>query len=700
VGNQIGALWILEETDTVAARAFLLVRLQGGAGAGGATWFEIGAGGSGFVDTFVTDSGNAVPAANIINIIGGTSTGGVATNMNTRGSGNTVFVNLNNSIFQPDTNSTGTQGMYSLGGATFMHNFGTQNTWLGEEAGNLTLTTGQDNVGLGYHAAEGITTGNDNIAIGSNALNANDTGTSNIAIGTNAGLLLTGGSGANVIIGKNAFPAAVSAGGNVIIGENAALVSDSDSNVIIGYNALAMDTGSSANTIVGFRAMQLAVNNNQSIVAIGHRAFENLDGGTQSVAIGANALGSATTGHNGSVAVGWHALFGITSQATTEANTGVGHQVFEGTVTGLRNCGLGYRAAAGLIGASSDNIAIGSNALNSAGATANNLIAIGSNALDGVSGSTNLIAIGSNALTTTPGNLCIAIGTDSQRDNNAGENNTTLGHAAMKFCVGSSSNVIIGTANWDIGVGNASANGNIVLGLGSLRNNVSGNDNFCAGNSSLINSTAGAFNVAILESSLNLCTGSGNVAIGQQSLLNVVAANSNTALGNLTGTALTGTDSNNILIGGSVAGVVGDNNTTRIGATGTMTRCFIAGIRGRTTGVADAVAVLIDSAHQLGTVSSSARFKDNIQDMGDASSPLMKLRPVTFHYKEDEEKRLQYGLIAEEVEEVMPRLVAYDEHGEVYTVRYNELPAILLNEIQKLEKRISALESRPCACSH
>ena len=159
---------------------------------------------------------------------------------------------------------------------------------------------------------------------------------------------------------------------------------------------------------------------------------------------------------------------------------------------------------------------------------------------------------------------------------------------------------------------------------------------------------------------------------------------------------ITSTESHNIVVGSF--GTATDNNTIRIGIPGAGTqqqnRCFIAGIRGITTGVADAVAVLIDSAHQLGTVLSSRRFKDNIQDMSDASSDVMKLRPVTFHYKEDGDKKLQYGLIAEEVEEVMPRLVAYDEHGEVYTVRYNELPAILLNEIQKMSKRIEELESK------
>ncbi len=102
-----------------------------------------------------------------------------------------------------------------------------------------------------------------------------------------------------------------------------------------------------------------------------------------------------------------------------------------------------------------------------------------------------------------------------------------------------------------------------------------------------------------------------------------------------------------------------------------------------TTGSANAVPVLIDSAGQLGTVSSSRRVKDDIADMGAASSGLMNLRPVTFHYKSDRNpsgRTLQYGLIAEEVAEVYPGLVAHSADGQIETVMYQFLPPMLLNE--------------------
>ena len=110
-----------------------------------------------------------------------------------------------------------------------------------------------------------------------------------------------------------------------------------------------------------------------------------------------------------------------------------------------------------------------------------------------------------------------------------------------------------------------------------------------------------------------------------------------------------------------------------------------------TTGVADAIPVMVDSAGQLGTVSSSRRFKFDIADMGDASSGLMRLRPVTFRYKDattDGAHPVQYGLIAEEVAEVNRDLVVYETDGQALTVKYHLLPTMLLNEVQRQQRTI------------
>jgi len=162
------------------------------------------------------------------------------------------------------------------------------------------------------------------------------------------------------------------------------------------------------------------------------------------------------------------------------------------------------------------------------------------------------------------------------------------------------------------------------------------------------------------------------------------------ALGFNAGANLT-TGSNNIDIGS--VGVAGESNTMRIG-TLKQTRTFISGIRGVTTANADAVPVVIDSAGQLGTVSSSRRFKDEIKPMEKSSEAILGLKPVTFHYKTDKQNTPQFGLIAEETAKVNPDLVVRDEKGEIYTVRYEAVNAMLLNEFLKEHRKVEEQEQK------
>jgi len=134
-----------------------------------------------------------------------------------------------------------------------------------------------------------------------------------------------------------------------------------------------------------------------------------------------------------------------------------------------------------------------------------------------------------------------------------------------------------------------------------------------------------------------------------------------------------------------------------LGRVGTQTKPLIAGVRGVTTAVADATAVMIDSAGQLGTVSSSRRYKEDIADMADASRGLLRLRAVTFRYKRPYAhgaKPIQYGLIAEEVAAVFPDIVVYDDEGRPETVQYRKVNAMLLNEVQKQHQWIGDLEQQ------
>jgi hypothetical protein len=176
----------------------------------------------------------------------------------------------------------------------------------------------------------------------------------------------------------------------------------------------------------------------------------------------------------------------------------------------------------------------------------------------------------------------------------------------------------------------------------------------------------------------------------------------NIGLGVGAGQQITGGGANNIAIGSP--GVSTDTGVIRIGSSGDQTSFFAMGIRGVKTGASNAVAVLIDSNGQLGTVSSSIRFKQDVHDMADASSRLLQLRPVTYRYKQpyaDGSQPIDYGLIAEEVAQVYPDLVATGADGQPETVQYQKLTPMLLNELQKqaetirmLERRLAALEAK------
>lgn len=298
--------------------------------------------------------------------------------------------------------------------------------------------------------------------------------------------------------------------------------------------------------------------------------------------------------------------------------------------------------------------------------------------------------------TVTGGNLVLAPSTSTTGNimkgtnrflHNFGSNNTFLGVLAGNF-------TMTGIDNTASGVNalpsNTTGNSNTASGVSALFGNTSGSNNTAsgafalestAGNSGNSNTASGAF--AIRSNT----TGSNNTAIGVGALSNNTTGNSNIAVGLNAGLSIT-TGTSNIVIGNTGGA---ESGTIRIGGAPDHTRAFIAGIRGVTTGAANAITVMIDSNGQLGTTSSSRRVKDHIADMGEASSTLMKLRPVTFHYKADQNPKgraLQYGLIAEEVEKVAPSLVARSANGEIETVFYQHLTPMLLNEYQKQQRVI------------
>jgi hypothetical protein len=240
---------------------------------------------------------------------------------------------------------------------------------------------------------------------------------------------------------------------------------------------------------------------------------------------------------------------------------------------------------------------------------------------------------------------------------------------------------------------------NTGVGASALSSNGTGNANTAIGREALSLNTNGSLNVALGSQSLKyLIGGSDNTAIGTTALLNITTGDYNTVIGYSAGSLLE-TGSDNIYIGNSAGPLViadyNESNTLRVGNVHKIGRAFIAGISGIT--VSGGTTVYIKGDGQLGTLTSSKRFKEEISDMGDITSGLMKLRPVSFYYKPEYAngpRLLQYGLIAEEVAEVYPDLVQYDDKGEPNTVFYQFVNAMLLNEVQKQDKRIKALEER------
>jgi hypothetical protein len=303
-------------------------------------------------------------------------------------------------------------------------------------------------------------------------------------------------------------------------------------------------------------------------------------------------------------------------------------------------------------------------------------------------GSSNT-AIGALTLSNnTSGLLNTATGTSALAANTIGSGNTATGTSALAFNTEGSSNTATGSSAL---VSNTMGINNTATGVGALFFNTMGGFNTAVGNLALAGNMTGGGNTAIGYGALLSNTGASNTAVGFSALVSNTTGTNNIAIGfNAATNVSTGTS--NIHIGNT--GMTGDDQTTRIGSA--QTSFFAAGIAGTT--VSNSAPVLVDTTTgQLGTVVSSRRFKEDIQDMGAATRGLMKLRPVTFRYKKpfaDGSKPLQYGLIAEEVAEVYPDLIARSADGQIETVKYQVLDSMLLNEVQRQQKEIGSQQDQ------
>jgi hypothetical protein len=262
-----------------------------------------------------------------------------------------------------------------------------------------------------------------------------------------------------------------------------------------------------------------------------------------------------------------------------------------------------------------------------------------------------------------------AVGTQALLDLTIGQDNTALGFRALTE--------------------NTQGNLNTAVGSTTLRNNRVGNRNTATGDAALFENSGGNNNTATGYHTLQSNKGDNQTAIGSGALEDTTTGSNNIALGYESGkNVIIGSD--NIDIGNR--GVAGESNTIRIGNSN-QTKTFIAGIHGAV--LAGGGQVVVNSVGQLGRAASSERFKEEIRPIGEESEAIFALTPVTFRYKNeiDPQRMLQFGLVAEKVEKVNPKLVVRDSEGKPYTVRYDAVNAMLLNEFLKEHSKIAVVES-------
>jgi len=384
-------------------------------------------------------------------------------------------------------------------------------------------------------------------------------------------------------------------------------------------------------------------------------------------------------------------------------NTAEGDYALTALTTGTFNVAIGFNALTNN-GTGGENTACGAGALN------NNISGDLNSALGGFALAANTTGYkntgsGVHALYyNQTGYNNTATGAYSLQGNKAGYSNTATGAYSLQGNTGGWYNTANGdsalytnaTGNWNTALGalalyTNTGSSNMACGAETLQNNTSGNNNAASGALALFTNSTGYSNTADGAFALyNNTAGHDNTAVGIQALANGTG-NSNIAVGSNAGSNVT-TGSNNIDIGNK--GVAGDARKIRIGAAGTHTGTFIAGVY-NVNEAGTIKPVYINSNGQLGTQppASSRRFKTGIAPMGKTSEAILDLKPVTFRYKSDDENTPQFGLIAEEVATVDPTLVLRDDNSEIYTVRYEAVNAMLLNEFLKEHRKVQEQEA-------
>jgi hypothetical protein len=523
--------------------------------------------------------------------------------MNVGPSGLTVNANIiaNDNINLLNSTSSSV-GNIVKGGATFLHNFGTSNIFLGTSTGNFTLSSAQNNVGIGRLALTALTTGSNNLIMG-----------------VLAGIALTTGS----------------------------------TNCAFGYESLAALTVGSSNTAIGAFALENLGTSpaNTNNTAIGASAGQNLTSGSSNIYIGTGA-GSANESNTIRIGTG----------GTQSAN-------FQAGVNAALVANPTQTSAVSIDSAGQLNVGTIYNNIDQANTTASQ----GALTKNGGTLFLHNFGTGNTFLGASAGNRTMT-----------GTQNVGVGGSVMPTLTNGSNNTAVGYV-----AGGALTTGieNTVVGAGALQLLTTGNANVAVGYQALTAAVGGGLNVAIGNMALNALSGGNfNVAIGSGAGTGITSGGDNLILGTNAGTAVT-TGSNNIYIGHP--GAASESGIMRIG--NSITANYQAGIYNVTT--SGGVGVLINSAGQLGTSTSSKKFKEDIMPVSEEiADALLQLEPVSFRYKNDDTREQQYGFVAEDVIQKIPELVICDDDNNPHTVRYHVLYALLLDRIKRDHVKMNVLE--------
>jgi hypothetical protein len=633
--------------------------------------------GAGFSNTVGSDNTFSGASAGKFNSTGSVNTffGARAGYSNTSGYSNSFYGALagwKNTIGLQNTFSGHQAGFSNTGGsfntfsgysAGYSNTHGSDNTFSGSEAGYQ--STGNDNTFSGYHAgysnasgsrntfsgsgAGRYNTGNDNTFYGAFAGNSNSVGSSNIYLGNSGyqesntiriGQQGTGNGQQNATYIAGIYGNAPSLALPVVI----------DSNGLLGTLATSFVTAFN-----GRSGAVVPANNDYSFSQVGGTLGSSQLSGTYANALTLNNASNSFTGTFAGNGVGLTGVFPAAGSANYIQNGTAQQAGANFSIDG--NGTLGGTVSAGLVN---------------------------------VSGS---YQIGGKTVVSTFGTENLFLGALAGFSNPSGSANTFAGYAAGYTNATGIANSFYG---WESGQSNLDGSRNTFYGYSAGGDNISGGDNTFSGFEAGLSNTLGDDNTFFgFQAGRNNTSGSLNTYVGYQAGQNTTGSY-NSFYGQQAGIN-NPTGSSNIYVGN--VGIGAENNIIRIGTPGTSSAqqnaTYIAGIFGSSVG-GSGIAVYVDSNGQLGTTVSSRRFKEQIRDMGDSTNALMKLRPVTFLYKPEYDKgprTLQYGLIAEEVAEVYHDLVAYDPDGQPYTVKYQYLTTMLLNELQKEHRKIEELKA-------